>query len=51
VAVHSHLLRNVLIGVGISAGLGIGLGIAETRGGNAPPKPVGGCNPNNPDNC
>jgi ferric-dicitrate binding protein FerR (iron transport regulator) len=51
VAVHGHLLRNVLIGVGISAGLGIGLGIVETRGGNTPPKPVGGCNPNNPNNC
>jgi hypothetical protein len=34
--VHTHTLRNVLIGVGAAAGLGVGLGIAETRGGGSP---------------
>jgi ferric-dicitrate binding protein FerR (iron transport regulator) len=37
---HSHTLRNVLIGVGLAAGLGIGLGIAETRGGSTPSSPT-----------
>ncbi len=41
--VHTHTLRNVLIGVGVAAGVGIGVGIAETRGGGStttqPPPP------------
>jgi hypothetical protein len=35
--VHTHTMRNVLIGVGVAAGVGLGVGIAETRGGSTPP--------------